>query len=236
MGVPMVKPSSLELLWGEQEPPSRGPKPGLSLDGIVAAAIRIATTDGLGAVSMQRVASEFGFTTMSLYRYVPGKSELIDLMIDTAAGPPPDLAAIPGGWRPRLATWARLTREFFAQHQWFLPAALTRVMGPNQVGWLESAVAALAETGLTGPERVGAALVVNGHVRSMAPFNGAGGEFASTMGELFARHGARFPALVAAIADGAFADSDDEDFEFGLERVLDGIEVLVERRAREGSG
>lgn len=237
MGEPMVKPSSIDLLWGEPEPPSRGPKPGLSLDGIVAAAIKIADADGLGAVSMQRVASEFGFTTMSLYRYVPGKSELLDLMIDAAVGAPPDLASIPGGWRPKLSAWAHLTREFFLRHPWFLEAALTRIMGPNQIGWLESAVAALTGHGLGGQEVVAAALLVNGHVRSMMPFasDPAGSEeFEAAMGQLLGRHSARFPALSAAIEDGAFQAADDLEFEFGLERVLDGIEVLIERRAARG--
>jgi AcrR family transcriptional regulator len=235
MGVRMVKPSSIDLLWGEQEPPSRGPKPGLSLAGILAAAIKIADADGIGAVSMQRVASEFGFTTMSLYRYVPGKSELIDLMLDTAVGPPPELDSIPGGWRPKLAAWARLTRGFFLQHPWFLPVALVRPMGPNQLGWLERAVAALGGNGLTGQEVVAAALVVNGHVRSMMPVasdQAAGEDFEAMMNQLFSRHISRFPALAAAIKDGAFSASEDEEFEFGLERVLDGIEVLIERRAR----
>ena len=73
---------SVELLWGQPERPNRGPKPGLSVERIVRVAIEIADAEGLPAVSMQRVASEFGFTTMSLYRYVPGKNELIDLMIE----------------------------------------------------------------------------------------------------------------------------------------------------------
>ena len=230
-----TKVSSHELLWGEQERPSRGPKPGLSLDGIVRAAIAIADAEGLDAVSMQRVAGEFGFTTMSLYRYVPGKAELIDLMIDTAAGPPPDLSAIPGGWRPKLAEWARQTWVFFDRHRWFLPAAMGRIMGPNQLGWLEAAVAALSGNGLVGQELLEAVLVVNGHVRSMAPFVAAPETAAWEAGiaELLAAHRERFPALFAAIGDGAFAPPEDGDgLDFGLQRVLDGIEVLIERKAR----
>jgi AcrR family transcriptional regulator len=228
-----TKVSSAELLWGEPERPSRGPKPGLSLDGIVRAAIKIADAEGLDAVSMQRVAAEFGFTTMSLYRYVPGKSELIDLMIDAAAGPAPDLSAIPGGWRPKLAEWARRTWVFFGEHPWFLGAAMQRIMGPNQLGWLEAAVAALSGHGLVGQELLEAVLVVNGQVRSMAPFaaspDSAG--WTGALGDLLRAHSERFPALSAAIADGAFAvDEDDDSLEFGLERVLDGIEVLIRQR------
>lgn len=232
-----TKVSSVELLWGTPERPSRGPKPGLSLEGIVRAAIAIADTEGLDAVSMQRVAGEFGFTTMSLYRYVPGKSELIDLMIDTVIGPPPDLSVIPGGWRPKLAEWARLTWVFFQQHPWFLGAALSRVMGPNQVGWLEQAVAALSGNGLVGQELMEAVLVVNGHVRSLASYASVQTKaetdaWTSAVGTLIATHSDRFPALAAAIADGAFAPDDNDDgFEFGLDRVLDGIEVLIEQNS-----
>ena len=232
-----TKMSSVELLWGHQERPSRGPKPGLSLDGIVRAAITIADAEGLDAVSMQRVAGEFGFTTMSLYRYVPGKSELIDLMIDTAIGPPPDLSAIPGGWRPRLAEWARQTWAFFQQHPWFLGAAMHRIMGPNQLGWLEQAVAALSGNGLVGQELMEAVLVVNGHVRSMAPFAGPESDaWGDAIGSLLRTHSERFPALTAAIADGAFAPADDpaDGLEFGLQRVLDGIEVLIKQKGRPG--
>src|SRR5512139_2166546 len=85
---------SVELLWRAQERPRPGPKPGLSLDRIVQASIELADAEGLDAISMQRVAGAFGFTTMSLYRYVPGKAELIDLMIDMSLGPPPDLSAV----------------------------------------------------------------------------------------------------------------------------------------------
>src|SRR6266540_3558611 len=89
---PGERAGSIELLWGLRTPPSRGPKP----------AIEIADADGVAAVSMQRVASRLGFTKMALYRYVADKAELLAIMIETAAGEPPDLGSIPGGWRPKL--------------------------------------------------------------------------------------------------------------------------------------
>jgi AcrR family transcriptional regulator len=228
---------SMELLWGMAERPTRGPKPNLSLERIVQAAIALADAEGIGAVSMQRVAAEFGFTTMSLYRYVPGKTELLDLMIDTTVGPPPDLAAIPGGWRPKLAEWARTTYAGFQAHPWFLGVALGRLMGPNQVGWLERAVAAMADTPLRGQEQIDAVLTVNGYVRSLAPFaqpatplqDGLSVEdFSAGMVHLMRTNADRFPALNQAIADGAFG-TDDNDIEFGLQRILDGIEAYIAR-------
>jgi len=235
---------SVDLLWGTAERPTRGPKPGLSLDRIVEAAIRIADADGIEAVSMQRVANEFHFTTMSLYRYVPGKSELIDLMVDAAVGAPPSLAALPGGWRPKLREWARQTWATFERHPWFLGAAMGRIMGPNQLGWLEAAIDALAPSGLRGQDLLDAALVVNGHVRSMAPqyvaSNATAGgdpsdqmptdQWVDAIRTLLTTHRDRFPALNKAIADGAFQPATESEFEFGLERILDGIEAYIDTR------
>src|SRR5690348_6186900 len=98
----VVLPASVELAWGLRDQARRGPKPGLTLDRIVAAGIEVARTDGIAAVSMARVAGELGVGTMSLYRYVGAKDELISLMADTAFGPP-----LPGPAGVRL--WARLT-------------------------------------------------------------------------------------------------------------------------------
>src|SRR6478672_10703967 len=84
-GVPL--PPGIALAWGRAERPRRGPKPGLSLERIVAAGIGLAVTDGLGSVSLGRVAAELGASTMALYRYVPAKDDLLTLMVDTAFGP-----------------------------------------------------------------------------------------------------------------------------------------------------
>lgn len=235
----MDKPSSVDLLWGAVDRPSRGPKPAMSLEEIVRAAVLVADTEGLGAVSMQRVAKEFGFTTMSLYRYVPGKSELIDLMIDAVAAPPPDLSAF-DGWRAKLTEWARLIWALFQRHPWFLDAAVHRIMGPNQLGWLESAVAALAGNGLHGKDLLDAVLVINGHVRSLAPFAAtrvpakhelSPQEWGLAIHTQITTHPELFPSLVEAIGEGAFDLDDDDQLEFGLQRVLDGIEVLIKERA-----
>ena len=111
---------SLELLWGARKRPSRGPKPGLSLDQIVRAAIELADGEGLSALSMQRVAGKLGFTTMSLYRYVPSKAELLDLMLDTVAGELPLVDDVPGGWRAKLEAAALADWALYHRHPWFL--------------------------------------------------------------------------------------------------------------------
>src|SRR3954447_11763378 len=98
----MSVPASYETAWGLRERPARGPKRGLSLERIVAAAIAVADAEGLDAVSMSRVAAELGASAMSLYRYVEAKDELLALMFDTEMGPPP---LLPDGWRPALRHW-----------------------------------------------------------------------------------------------------------------------------------
>src|ERR1700750_3099854 len=83
--------------WGVKTVTTKGPKPGLSLERIVAAAVRMADAEGLDAVSMNRVAKELGTGAMSLYRYVESKQELLALMIDAAIGEVPPTPA--GGGR-----------------------------------------------------------------------------------------------------------------------------------------
>ena len=91
-------PASVELLWGLRDRSRRGgPKPTLSLDRIVSAAIELADAGGLAAVSMSRLADKLGFTTMSLYRYIASKEELLLLMVDASIGPLPQIDVSGGG-------------------------------------------------------------------------------------------------------------------------------------------
>ncbi|HET6857237.1 MAG TPA: TetR family transcriptional regulator, partial [Streptomyces sp.] len=113
---------SLELLWGTGERPSRGPKPALSLDRIVALAIGVADAEGLDAVSMRRLSTDLGTGTMSLYRYIPGKAELLDLMLDRVQGETLDAAGPRGeaGWQGAVEAMARGDLDMFRRHPWLL--------------------------------------------------------------------------------------------------------------------
>jgi AcrR family transcriptional regulator len=139
----------LELLWGTVAPPTRGPKPALTLAKIVDTAVQIADTEGLAAVSMRRVAEELGFTTMSLYRYVSSKDDLLELMQDAAAAPPPgvDIDNMPDNWRDAAKWWASNNLMMFRRHPWFMDIPLSGPpMGPNQVRWMERLLRALEPT------------------------------------------------------------------------------------------
>jgi AcrR family transcriptional regulator len=112
-----------------------GPKPTLTKDQIACAAIAIADSDGLEGISMQRVARAVGVTTMALYRYFSSKTELIELMIEIAGGPEPNLDTIAPGWSSSLAEWAHQCSAIYRRRPWFLQATMTpgRKMGPNEL-------------------------------------------------------------------------------------------------------
>lgn len=237
-------PPSIELGWGLRERGARGPKPGLTLARIVNAGIKVARRDGIGALSMARVAGELGVGTMSLYRYVAAKDELLTLMVDTALGPPPGAAPVDHDWRAGLRHWAVGIRDAYRRHPWALRVPISAPpLGPNNVAWLENALGALADTPLSEQDKLSTVLLISGFVRNEATLTadfavGARGEpVMPGYGAILSRltDSAQFPALHRAIASGALDDDDDleAEFEFGLERILDGVEVLI-RHARLG--
>ncbi|MFF3391350.1 TetR/AcrR family transcriptional regulator [Streptomyces sp. NPDC002669] len=232
------------LLWGEQEQPTRGPKPSLTPHRIAESAVGLADAEGLDAVSMNKVAATFGVSAMALYRYVPGKTELVELMVEAVLAEVPDLTAEGPGWRPRLAAWARRSWEVYRAHPWLLTATAMRrqIMGPHQLAWLDAALGALEPTGLTAARRHQVFLLVVGHVRGTAQqlldFDEEHDrQWNLLTGELLTRQADRFPALTRAIASGAFdpggADvgAAADPLEFGLSCVLDGVQALIDRAA-----
>jgi AcrR family transcriptional regulator len=225
--------AAITLLWRRQAAPKRGPKPTLSLDTIATAGIAIADADGLAAVTMQRVAERLDVTKMALYRYVPGKLELVALMIDLAVGEPPPLAAVAGGWRPKLDTWARQMFDRFRAHPWALEATVgARAIGPNELGWMEQAAAALTGTGLAGSQILDVAATLTGHARMIAqqaaatPTGAPEQEMGDALSALLTGRQDRFPALTAALSD---PSGKDQAFDFGLQCILDGVALLIDR-------
>jgi AcrR family transcriptional regulator len=236
----------LDLLWGSGERAARGPKPALTIEQVVSAAIRIADREGLGALTMRRVAEELGFTTMALYRYVPGKNELIDLMMDAAIGPPPPPSdEATGDWASELQSWARADLAIIRRHPWLLELVARAPQGPNWFAWFESALRALSGTGLTPGEMLATIALIDGHVRATAQVvvgmaraqqnagvpNAWGAGFGAALERVVGDE--RFPTLTRIATSGGFehdATPSDDDFEFGLRRLLDGIEAYIRSR------
>ncbi|HEV8040611.1 MAG TPA: TetR/AcrR family transcriptional regulator [Bryobacteraceae bacterium] len=220
----------------------RGPKPTLTADQIARAAIRVADAEGLAAVSMQRIAHEVQVTTMALYRYFSNKAALIDLMIDTAGGPAPTLAVGFKGWRAPLKEWTRRCASIYHNHPWFLQAvsAGRRLMGPNELEWLDGAFRLLGDAGLGPQEQHQAFLLLIGQVRSNAEFSAGGPrglsarQWRTAMRKSLGKQRDRYPALMAAIDAGAFGRSPEDALEFGLNCILDGIECVVSGHGGHG--
>jgi AcrR family transcriptional regulator len=152
---PRPLPPGLDLLWGRRERGKRGPRPGLSADAIVDAAIRLADAEGLEAVSMARVAAELRFTTMSLYRYVASKEELLQLMWNASALGAEHLVIEGDGWRARLRTWAVIQRDMLDRHPWItqMPMAAPPV-APNSLHFVERGLETMDGTGLADSEKI----------------------------------------------------------------------------------
>jgi AcrR family transcriptional regulator len=231
-----VRKDALALLWEQPPAGRRGPKPTLTHERIAAAGIELADAEGLSAVTMQRVAEALEVTKMALYRYVPGKAELIALMTEAALGGPPELPA--GPWRPALGEWARHVFAGYLRHPWALATTVgPRPVGPNELSWMEVACARLAGTGLTGSEMLDVAATLIGHVRSIAQQDVAAGSagpeqnLQQGIAAVLREHRDRYPALTAALDATAEQGGSDQALDFGLARILDGVELLIARRA-----
>jgi len=239
-----VLPDSIAAAWGVRERPHKGPKPALSLERIVAAAVRIADSDGLDAVSMGRVAAELGAAAMSLYRHVSAKEELLNLMVDAAWGDAPDPLADGESWRSGLSRWAWAMRASIRRRPWAIRIPLDSLpILPRAVAWFEHALACMQDTRLTEARKASVIMLLSGYVRNVAATEAdiaaamqASGlspdEWMSAYPRMLTKltDPQRFPALTAFIAAGVFdaADEPDDEFIFGLDRILDGIEHLVE--------
>jgi AcrR family transcriptional regulator len=197
---------------------------------------------------MSRVAARLGAATMALYRYVDTKDDLLALMVDAAYQAPPARPAREEQWRAALSRWARAHLAALRRHPWIVrvPISGPPVM-PNQVAWFEQGLRALGKTGLAEGEKLSVLLLLNGFVRNEATLqadlqaahaaDSSREPAAASYGRLLAQlvDAARFPAISALLASGVFEQPDDEDvdadFEFGLERILDGVAALVRERA-----
>jgi AcrR family transcriptional regulator len=238
-------PKSIASAWGVQEQARKGPKPALTLDRIIEAGIRVADTDGLHAVSMGRVATEAGTAPMSLYRHVASKDELIDLMVDAAWGTMSSAVTAEEGWRAGLTRYAWEMRRAAQRHLWVVRVPLRSLpIMPNEVAWFDGALTCLRGTGLTEARKASVIMLLAGYVRNLATTEAdvmaairASGQaplewmsgWAAMIKDVADRD--RFPALAVFMDAGVFETDDDPDdeFVFGLGRILDGIEALIGR-------
>lgn len=250
---------SMRLLWRVEIGRKRGPKPSLNVDDIVAAAVEIADEEGLGAVSMRRIAERLGVGAMTLYTYIPAKSDLFDLMFDHVVGqhtgPFPEGADL----RSNLELLARGQWDIYQRHHWFAELPWSRVpLGPHILDAYEQAVSLVSGVGLSGKEMTEIFTLISSYVHGAARLAVEAVTLPATtsiddeawwadvdrvLEDIW--DPARFPTLSSPEMAHAWDQPSGDSryflaeavasFEFGLARVLDGIEIFIAGKERASS-
>lgn len=226
-----------ESIWERMERPARPPRAALTHRQIAEAAVEIADAEGLDAVSMRRLADRLGVATMGLYRYVRGKDDVIELMVDTVYAE--EAAATTGAdWREVLTVAARRLRALMLRHPWLVETtALAGPLTPNFIARTDRLLASLdglgldADTAMTVNSTVGAFVVgaTTAQIRMARLMRKEGAEKMDDLRELYSSRmrwllgSGRYPAFARYIHEGVRKDEDDWQFELGLECVLDGV-------------
>jgi AcrR family transcriptional regulator len=237
---------ALAVVWRVGDEPSQ--RSGLTVDKILDAAIAIADEEGLAGLSMRKVAERLAVGTMSLYKYVPGKDELVIAMVDQASGELMEVEGGAAGWREHLEGIARSFRELFRRHHRLVDVPLSRpVVGPNQMDGYEIALQGIEGIGLSDLEMNAVLELIQAHAEGMARRTVDISRDAERSGMTDDQWWfSVLPVLNTVLADkhyplsarvgeavGAPHTDPDEIFEFGLARILDGIEMLL--ASRKGS-
>lgn len=226
------------MAWGVAAMPQRGPKRELSHERIVEAAVEIADAEGLSAVTMQRVAKSFGFTTMALYRYVSSKDDLQQLMLDSIVGSG-DWVIDPDDWRLGLEQWTRTIAEAYTSHPWALdiPLSAESMVMPGQVRGADAGLRAMRTLPGAPEDKLAVIMLLTLYVRGFASLGrdviDAGTEVSHAdaakqlLREIVAQ--GRFPDVRPLIDSGAYFDESGEgegsdDFSIALSLLMPGIE------------
>lgn len=242
---------TLALLWRAEaagSAPRKGPDRRITVDTVVDAAIALADSRGLGALTIRAVGERVGLATMSVYTYVPGKAELLDLMVDACYLRMPRAAWGRQRWRRRLTAVAEANRDLLTAHPWLSEvAALSRPpLGPGLMAKYEHELAAFDGTGL-GDVDTDAALTyllgfVQAHARAAHDAARVTTDSAMSDEQWWA---ANQPVLARAFDETAYpravrigaaagaaqgsAWSAERAWRFGLDRTLDGLAALIEK-------
>lgn len=237
-------PNGAKLSWGLAKQPTRGPKGELSITKIVDAAIAIADKEGLAAVSMNRVASSLGFTTMSLYRYISSKDDLLFLMQDAISAVPIPPERPDADWRESMREYVRVCAQVFCDHPWFGDIPVSGIpIAPNNLQIVDWVLRSMRDFQLNDFEKMSVLLLLSSYSRSVgiirrdfhraiqagaSPNSINGLNYSAALKKLVKPD--RYPDLYPFVISGVYTgEKEDEnpvgdDFDFGLERILDGIE------------
>ncbi len=241
---------SAERIWDLYQSGGSGSRRGLNLEVILDAAIRIADERGVGELSMSALARELGYSTMALYRHISNKAELLQLMVDTAIGAPPETILEASGWRNQVMMWSMEIAASWRRRQWIfdVPVSGPPVL-PNALRWMDMCLSILKPTGLHADMRMMLLSMITSYVRGSEQVLAEVAREVSdrdsesspeSYGAMLARliPKGTLPAMEEIVNSGALNEYVDVDSEaeheaelgFGLGLILDGIETLIEQR------
>lgn len=244
---------TIATLWGTRKLPQRGPKHTLTTGQVVAAAILIADADqDLARLSMRRVAESLGVGTMSLYTYVTSRDELVESMLDTVYGEAVQELGTkpPADWRDGVRDLAQVNWDLYLRHPWVLQVFTGRPpLGPQAIAKYERELSVLEGIGLTDVEMDAVITLVHTHVEGVARRRIEADRAVRDSGitdqqwwqtvqpalaEVF--DPSQFP-IAARVGEAAgqthqAAHNPEHAYAFGLDRLLQGVELLIEDRTR----
>jgi AcrR family transcriptional regulator len=232
-----------QVIWDRPPRAGRGPAPSLTRENIAAAAIGLADSLGLDAVSMRTLAAELGIGAASLYRYVESKDELLDLMADAVMGADMHVQ-VRADWRAHLRSYAQGLRHLIRRHPWMVVEGAGRTsLGPNTAAVFERVLRGLDGLGLNIDDMLTIVETVDAFTRGRALEEVADQEAVRRSGldndawmrqqEPYVRRlieSGRYPLLSRVIIDAdAPHDPDhlDKAFRRGLELVLHGLTAML---------
>jgi len=231
-------PGSADLIWLRPERVRRA-RPTLSRDEITKAAIQLADTDGLEAVTIRRIAAVLGAGANSLYWYISSKDDLFELMADAVYGEIELPSAPSGDWRADLRAIAYGTRAVLSRHAWIVLLGLQPGIGPQTRRYGQVAMACLDSLRLDLSSKIHVLAAVNNYLFGFAHRHAAWTQLKKRTGLAEQDWQARIHGMVAAAADQDPELSQhmairlqlpgNEAFDVGLTCLLDGIVALANR-------
>jgi AcrR family transcriptional regulator len=203
----------------------------LSRERVMRGAIAVADGGGIGSLTIRSLAQELGVKPMSVYHYVANKDEIIDGIVDLVFDEM-DLPAVDGDWRTEMRRRAASARRVLRRHPWAIPLLQSRTSpGPATLRHLDAVIGCLRGAGFSVEMTAHAYAVIDSYVYGFAlseaslPINGpeSVAEVAGSMMERFS--GGAYPHLFEFATKHVTKPGYDfgDEFEFGLDLVLDGL-------------
>ncbi|HEY1623274.1 MAG TPA: TetR/AcrR family transcriptional regulator C-terminal domain-containing protein [Streptosporangiaceae bacterium] len=224
---------NFDIIWPREAPAAPQPgKPPLTREQIVAAAIELADEDGIDALSIRRIATKLGVGATTLYWHIKNKDDLFSLMYDSTTAEI-ELPEPTGDWRADLRTVALRTHESHARHRWIILLGIQPSIGPSLRRYAEFIDRVLAPLGLDRQARTDTIAIVNDYISGFAHRETAwerlreragltGDQWHERLDSYLAQARATDPEFAAMIQSRLHLTSQ-ENFELGLDCVLDGI-------------